>query len=132
MNKYYFTFGMTNELSRCTQPVLAPSMEAAEQIMFDTYGKNWAFGYDEKPEKQKELAPLFYSESPNSMTVKDMQQLYERMNGITRSLDPHIKRSLLKSLLFDIDYAFDIDNDGRAKHVYMRVGEELSESMKGA
>lgn len=47
MNPYYFTFGCSSENGRKYVKILAESWDAARDIMFNHYGKQWGFQYDE-------------------------------------------------------------------------------------
>lgn len=66
------------------------------------------------------------------ITIRELEGLNNRLNDILESDDMYLKNSRLRSLLFDIDKGWDIGNDKHAKVFYMRVGEELSETLKGA
>lgn len=62
MPTFYFTFGQAHQLSGRVQPIIAPTYEQAEELMFQKYGANWAFGY-------------FKDEFDNSTFIKDLKQL---------------------------------------------------------
>lgn len=71
--------------------------------------------------------------SKQGITIRELEGLNDRLNDILQgSRDKHITNERLRSLLFDIDKGWDIENDKHAKVFYMRVGEELSETLKGA
>lgn len=40
--------GMGHELAGCVQPIKAESPEVARSMMFEVYGRRWAFQYGEK------------------------------------------------------------------------------------
>ena len=48
---WYFTFCIGKSLENCVQPIEGDS-ETSRNIMFDTYGRNWAFQYDEDTYKR--------------------------------------------------------------------------------
>lgn len=66
-----------------------------------------------------------------TITIKELEGLNDRLNNILKSDDRYLNNSRLRSLQLDIDNGWDIDNDKRARFFYMRVGEELSETLKG-
>lgn len=45
---FYFTFGLGTKNSRKYQPIVADNMEMARRKMFEVYGSNWSFGYNEE------------------------------------------------------------------------------------
>ena len=49
---WYFTFGSDHPFKDCIQPIRG-NYEKAREIMFDIYGKKWAFQYEEN--KGREL-----------------------------------------------------------------------------
>ena len=59
MKTYYFTFMLKQEgLAKHLQPIVAKDESTAREKMFEMYGSNWAFCYDEKPEKYKDAPEL--------------------------------------------------------------------------
>lgn len=62
MPTFYFTFGQAHKFSDRVQPIIAPTYEQAEQLMFGRYGTNWAFGY-------------FQEEFDNSIFIRNLEQL---------------------------------------------------------
>lgn len=62
MPKFYFTFGYAHGNDDCIQPIIAPTYEQAEGLMFERYGNQWAFGYSEV-------------EFDNSIFIKNLKQL---------------------------------------------------------
>lgn len=62
MKTFYFTFMLKQEgVAGFLQPIVAKDELAARQKMFDMYGKNWGFCYEEKPE--------YYKDAPELKTV---------------------------------------------------------------
>ena len=49
---WYFTFGLAHPFKDCIQPIRG-NYEKARAIMFNIYGKKWAFQYEEN--KGREL-----------------------------------------------------------------------------
>ena len=47
MKKYFATFGVGHVNSNKVQPIIADSVLDAERKMFEVYGKEWAFVYEE-------------------------------------------------------------------------------------
>lgn len=65
------------------------------------------------------------------ITKGELQQLDERLTDITKG-NSIFKIPRLKNMMFDIDHAFDVDNDTNAKDIYMRAGVALSDAYKEA
>lgn len=128
MNKYYFTFGLGHVLARFTQPILADSMAEAEKIMFEKHGSKWACGYEVKPKGLMEL-PLCLKVT-REMTEDQKKSYKDRFESVL-SVTGKVRTERLKNLMFDLDCAFDLGNDKSAKDLYIKAGEELSESLKG-
>ena len=59
---WYFTFGIGTSLENCVQPIEGNS-ETSRNTMFNTYGRNWAFQYDEDTYK-KDLTKYNYKVLP--------------------------------------------------------------------
>lgn len=64
------------------------------------------------------------------ITVTEMQQLDARLQNVLQGIN-RITNERLRSLLFDIDCAFDIKNDPRARRFYRRVNDELFKNIEG-
>lgn len=127
MKKFYFTFGINNELRHFVQPILAKTMEEAETIMFDNYGSDWAFGYPDKPDNKQDLPVLRHHAGPTQTEI--MNVLTERLSDIKRVTRPFRAERLI-ILMSDLEGVFDLNSDVEAKRFYIEVGEELSESIK--
>lgn len=48
MNKYYFTFGVGQPNRKHYKVIYAKDHEAARELMFKHYGKEWCWQYNEK------------------------------------------------------------------------------------
>ena len=54
---WYFTFGLAHPFKKCIQPIRG-SYKKAREMMFEIYGKNWAFQYGE--DKGRELIAEYH------------------------------------------------------------------------
>lgn len=59
MKTFYFTFMLKQEgVAEYLQPIVAKDVMTARQKMFDMYGREWAFCYDEKPSEYRNAPEL--------------------------------------------------------------------------
>lgn len=63
-DEHYFTFGQAHKYSGHHQVIFSDSPEAAEEKMFEVYGRNWAFQYTKKQWEQQKAKGSFLNSEP--------------------------------------------------------------------
>lgn len=136
MNKYYFTWTASTKKNRDVQLVYAASEKEAFEKMQNVYGKRFTECFTEIHTNREDIScklidlkPLYASEK--GMKLGEMFAWTNRFNNIIEVSGPS-KTGRLNNLMDDLDRACDLVADKFAKQLYMRAGEELSESIKGA
>ncbi len=64
MKKYYFTFGLGNELGNRYLVIFAKSEMGAHQKMVELYGNKWAFCYNHEQWAMSRLEGFFHDLKP--------------------------------------------------------------------
>src|SRR5699024_3300541 len=131
MKNFYFTFGRNSVMSDYFQMIVAEDVEQATKKMFEQWGRNWAFGYDEDEFAQgmyngwfKELKPLNPLYATRVITVKETMKLTSRFQQILGAAQMY-KLHRLQKLSNDIANAFDVTSDVVAKNIYLEVEREI-------
>lgn len=68
---YIFTFGINRKHNGHYQPVVANSMVEAERLMFQHYGRDWAFGYTENSFNASRKQGFFVNLKPLPIIQKE-------------------------------------------------------------
>ena len=131
METYYATFGSNHKNEGKVQPIVAYDLEHAKRKMFEKYGSEWAFVYEEEVFMEDKESGLYkgVEELPllsalYKITFGEMQALTERFNQIIGGAQT-LKEKRLRQMRRDlIELA---KTDDFALQMWFAVDEEIRE-----